>query len=450
MTSEERIDVFEKMPVKRAVIKQLTPAIAAQMIAVLYNLADTYFVGMLNAPSQTAAVTIVAPYFILLTGVANLFGIGGASLIARKLGVKCESEARKVSSIAFWCSLFAAVSVSVLFFIFAKPLLRVCGAGESTFLPAYSYARWIIIVGAPFIILGNSTANLVRAEGSAAVASFGTALGGVINIILDPFFVLPQFLNMGVEGAGIATAISGAVSAGYFLIHILRRRKTSVICISPVYLRAIRGYISDILSIGFPSFIQQLLTVVAVAAQAKFVSQYDTEAVAALGIVKKIDQLPLFFSIGVSNGLLPLLAYNHARGDDERRSSAFRFGCSVAVGFSLFCVIVYEIFAPELTSLFIADGKTVSLASSFLRRMVLAMPLMAINFPMIMQFQAMGRAKESIIASVLRKGSLDIPLLFILDSISPLYGCMWVQPIVDSISLVIASFMYYKIKKEAN
>ncbi len=447
MTTDERISIFERMPVRKAVIKQIAPAIAAQMIAVVYNLADTYFVGMLNSPAQTAAVTIVAPMFVMLTAVSNLFGIGGASLIARKLGMRRETEAKQVAAVAFWWGIISAFATALLYLIFARPLLTICGADKSTYELAFGYAKWTVIVGAPFTIMSSMTANLIRSEGSAMSASLGVSLGCIINIVLDPFFVLPQFLGLGAEGAGLATAISNALSATYFFVYIFRHRKTSIICINPKHLSKTKGNMGQILAIGFPSAVQQALTVVAIAAQAKFVAGYATEAIAALGIVKKIDQVPLFFSLGLANGLLPLLAYNHAAGNHERRSAAFRFGCTIAVSFSVLCVVVYEILAPQLTALFINDALTIDYASGFLRRMVLAMPLMSISYPMIIQFQAMGKARESLIASILRKGVLDIPLLFIMDSIAPLYGCMWVQPIVDATSLTAALFMYRKIKK---
>ena len=184
----------------------------------------------------------------------------------------------------------------------------------------------------------------------------------------------------------------------------------------------------------------------AVAAQARFVAQYPTAAVAALGITKKLDQLPLYVSIGVSSGLLPLLAYNHASGNLSRRRESFRRGLAISLGFSMLCLMVYEALAPQLAMLFIRDGDTVAYAASFLRRMVTAMPLMSVCYPMIIQFQAMGRAKESLVCSVLRKGVLDIPLLFLMDAVSPLYGLMWVQPIVDAVSLMVCVMFYVRIR----
>ena len=448
MNSQDRIELFEKMPVKRAVIKQIMPAVASQMVAVIYSLADTYFVGMLNSPAQTAAVTVVAPCFIMLTAVANLFGVGGSSLIARKLGQRRESEAREVSAVAFWWGLISAAAFCILFAVLERPILILCGADDQSLGYAIRYSGWAVMLSGTFTVSAAVSANILRAEGSAGTASRGLALGGIMNIILDPLFILPEFLGMGAEGAGLATALSNIISALYLLVCLLRK-KQSVICIDPRLVSKTREHIRPILSIGFASAIQLMLTMVGVAAQAKFVSAYTTEAVAALGIVKKLDQLPLYFTIGVSIGLLPLLAYNHAAGNEQRRSDAFRFGCSLALIVASASVVVYELFAPQLAALFIDDALTVDYAAGFLRRMVLAMPLMALAHPFITQFQAMGRVKESLICSMLRKGVLDIPLLFLFDALLPLYGCMWVQPVVDAVSLAVALILYKRIKKAA-
>lgn len=445
-----RTMVFESLPVRQAVLKQIIPAVFSQMIALIYSLADTYFVGMLNAPAQTAAITIVYPSFVMLTAISNLFGIGGASMIARKLGRKDTQAAKEIASISFWLGLLSALCFSLFFLLFVKPILTLCGATESTYSFCLRYARWVVVFGGIPTIMNTLLANLVRSEGAAASASFGISLGGILNIILDPVFILPQFLGMGVVGAGVATALSNLASMIYFLLYLYGRKQDTILNIRPVHLKQTTKHLKEILSIGFPSALQYGLTVVAVAAQSAFVAKYATEATAALGIVKKLDQLPLYFSIGVANGLLPLLAYNHSAGNEYRRRNAFRFGTAISVSFALLCVFVYETFAPQLTSLFISDQQTISYGAAFLRRMVLAMPFMAFCYPMTIQFQAMGKVREALIISILRKGVLDVPLLFLMDSVFPLYGCMWVQPIVDCISLIAASILYRHMMKGEN
>ena len=444
---QNRTEIFENTPIKKAVLLQIVPAIASQMIALLYNLADTYFVGLINDPVQTAAITVVSPCFVMLTAISNLFGVGGASAIARALGKKEANRARQIASVSFWGGLVMGILFALLFWLLERPILTLCGAREETFAVVMAYAKWVVVIGGPWTVLNTLLANLVRAEGSARRAFVGVTLGGLLNIAIDPLFVLPRFLGWGAAGAGIATAISNMAATVYFLCGIFRRRQDTVLSVAPGHLRHTRAHLGGILVIGFPSALQYALTVVAVAAQAKFVSAYPTEAVAALGIVKKIDQLPLYFSIGVANGLLPLLAYNHAAGNTARRSQAFRFGTLTAVSFSLCCLILFEIFAEPLVGLFIKNPQTVAYGASFLRLMVTAMPMMSVCYPMIVQFQAMGKAGESLICSVLRKGVLDIPLLFIMDALLPLYGCMLVQPTVDSISLIVALLLYRRIRK---
>ena len=436
---------FEKLPVKQAVLKQIIPALVSQMIVLIYHLADTYFVGLLNEPRQVAAVTIVGPVFLLLTAISNLFGVGGASAVSRALGRKEPDTAKQISSVTFWCGLAIGLLACMAFPLCSTSILKIAGATDETFSHARDYANWVITYGGVFTVITLLMVSLVRSEGMAAIASFGVSLGGFLNLILDPLFILPRFLNMGAAGAGLATAISNFVSAGYFLFMIWKNRRQTALAFSPSLLKYTRRHIIEILSIGFPSAIQYFLTVVAVTAQAYFVSRYSTEAIAAWGIVKKLDQLPLYFSIGVAQGLLPLLAYNHASGNLRRRHESFVFGCAISVGFSLLCLICYEIFAPQLGRIFIENATTVQYAASFLRRMVIAMPMMAVSYPMIIQFQAMGKPRESLICSILRKGVLDIPFLFLFDWIRPLYGCIWVQPAVDGIALCAVVFFYWRI-----
>ena len=446
LTAQKRTEIFETMPVRQAVLRQAAPSILSQMVALLYNLADTYFVGLLNSPLQTAAVTVATPPFLMLTAVSNLFGVGGASAISRALGRKETEKAKQIAAVSFWLGLCAAIAFCGLFAILATPILTLCGAKADTLPTALGYTRWTIIAGGIGTVLNILLANLVRAEGNASMASFGVSMGGILNIMLDPFFVLPRFLNLGAAGAGLATALSN-LCATLVLLSYLLWSKSTVLHLAVRELRYIGVHLKTILSVGFPSFLQYALTVVAVAAQGRFVAKYATEAIAALGIVKKIDMLPLYVCIGISTGLLPLLAYNYASGNQQRRQEAFRFGCGIAVGFALLCVAVFELLAPQITGIFIDDALTVEYAAKFLRRMVLAMPLMALSYPMIIQFQAMGKVKESLICSILRKGVLDIPLLFLMDTLLPLYGCMWVQPIVDATALSAALILYNRLKK---
>ena len=185
--------------------------------------------------------------------------------------------------------------------------------------------------------------------------------------------------------------VSNLTAALFLLSNILLRPGSTVLRVDPRLLRYAQEHVGRILSIGFPSALQIGLTVVAVAAQAKFVSKYATEAVAGLGIAKKIDNLTLYFSIGVANGILPMLAYNFSSGNQQRRRDVLKTGCAIALGFSLFTLVLFELFAPQCTSLFIDDPLTIRYGAAFLRRLMVSMPFMSLCYPMIIHFQAIGK-----------------------------------------------------------
>ena len=216
----DNVELFEKMPVRQAVLKQSIPAIISQLITLLYNLTDTYFIGALSNPVLVAAATAVLPVYLLLSAIGNLPGVGGGSRYANYLGEKDNKSASYVSSAAFWMGVMLSLSFCIIFPLFAKPLLMLCGADNESMTPAMDYAYWVITIGGIPVILNLVLSNLIRAEGMAKHASLGITIGGILNIILDPLLILPQFMNMGIVGAGIATAFSNIVSMIFFILLI--------------------------------------------------------------------------------------------------------------------------------------------------------------------------------------------------------------------------------------
>lgn len=439
------IETFEHKPVIRAVFSQSMPAIIAQLIALLYNWADTFFLARLNQPELVAAAMIALPLYLMLTAIGNLPGVGGGSMLSHYLGKHNPDGASSVASLTIWMGLILALLCAVIYPLVDEPLLRLIGADEQTLAPAREYTFWVITIGSVPIIMNLVLANLVRAEGLARQASIAISAGGILNCILDPILMLPEMGNMGITGAAVATALSNMLSAVWLTAIIHSRRKSGVITAAPRLLRSAKVYFSKIIQVGFPSSLQYLLTVVAVAALTHFVSRYATEATAALGVVKRLDYLPLYFSIGLSQGILPLLAYNHAANNMQRRNQVFRCGIMLSLGFAIACFVVYELWAEPLALFFTQEPTTVDYITQFLRIQVVAMPFMAICYPAITYFQAMQRTREALVCSILRKGVLDIPLLFLMNGWMGLYGCMWVQPIVDFTSMLFAVYFLWRI-----
>ncbi len=439
------IETFEHKPVIRAVFSQSMPAIIAQLIALLYNWADTFFLARLNQPELVAAAMIALPLYLMLTAIGNLPGVGGGSMLSHYLGKHNPDGSSSVASLTIWMGLILALLCAVIYPLVDEPLLRLIGADEQTLAPAREYTFWVITIGSVPIIMNLVLANLVRAEGLARQASIAISAGGILNCVLDPILMLPEMGNMGITGAAVATALSNMLSAVWLTAIIYVRRKNGVITAAPHLLRSAKVYFSKIIQVGFPSSLQYLLTVVAVAALTHFVSRYATEATAALGVVKRLDYLPLYFSIGLSQGILPLLAYNHAANNMQRRNQVFRCGMMLSLGFAIACFVVYELWAEPLALFFTQEPTTVDYITQFLRIQVVAMPFMAICYPAITYFQAMQRTREALVCSILRKGVLDIPLLFLMNGWMGLYGCMWVQPIVDFTSMLFAVYFLWRI-----
>ena len=303
-----------------------------------------------------------------------------------------------------------------------------------------------VVIGGVVTALNTLFSHLVRAEGRSMQASIGIMLGGILNMALDPLFmfvILPR--GNEVVGAALATMLSNVAALIYFIIIIVKNRRVLVLSAKPEAAMFRDKIPSAVISIGIPACLMTLCENISYAILDNLMSLAGTAQQAGIGVAKKVNMLAHCIVRGMSQGVLPLIGYNYAAKKFKRTEDSFRFGCIISLSFALFCVVIYEIFAPGLASLFIKNEVTVKYAAAFLRRMVLAMPLMSLCYPLIIKFQAMGKAKESITVSILRKGVLDIPLYFMMDALFPLYGCMWVQPIVDTLSLGVAAGLNRRI-----
>jgi len=439
--------IFEKAPVPRAVMELVIPTIISQLITMIYNMADTFFVGQLNDPNQVAAVTLAAPVMLVLTALANLFGIGGASLLSRSLGEKNYQKARQATTFGFYAALAVALCGSLAVLFFKESFLNLLGATGGPREFTGNYLFWVFIIGGAPTLLGMVLAHFVRADGAPRQASLGLSMGGVLNMVLDPLFIFPWGFGLGVTGAAIATLIANLATLVYFFNYFYRKRKTTTISLNPRNLILHKEISLAVLVIGLPAMLQTLLAAVSNAVLNILASPYGGSALAAFGVAKKVDTIPMSITIGLAQGVLPLLGYNFSAKNIERMQKAFRFTLSLAVGFSLFCVIVFEIFAPQIVRLFIAEAATVAYGSVFLRVMCICTPLMAVAFLMITLFQAAGEGKPALILSVFRKGLIDIPLMLLMNFLIPLYGLAGVQPITEGVAMGTALFFYYKFSR---
>ena len=442
-------DLFENMPVPKAVSRMAIPTIIGQLIVLIYSMADTFFVGRTNNPYMVAAASLILPVFNIALPIAAVAGVGGGSLVSRLLGNKDTQQARKVFNISVYLSLAAALIYSLSALAFMRPLLILLGAGNDTYDYAYGYAFCVIVLGGVPTILSNVFSNMVRSIGESGKAGFGVTLGGVINIILDPIFmflILPE--GMEIIGAGIATLLSNIISCVYFIIIIAKMGKDSTLRLSKPGDFPHKKNIRMIFTVGVPAAVATLLFDMDYIVLDKLMSSYGDIALASVGIVLKAERLPLNIGIGICQGMVPIIAYNYAAHNYERMRKVSKFSLRCGMVCAVISIALYEIFAPYIMRFFINDAGTVALGTNFLRIRCLATIFMFMSFYHVHLFNGYGRGKEALFLGIMRWAVFNIPMLFILNGIFGMYGLVWSQLTADVLTVILSFAVHRRFIKK--
>ena len=413
--------LFEKMPVPKAVATLAIPTIISQVVTMIYNLADTFFVGQIGDPLMVAAVSLVSPWFNLLTALGNLFGLGGSILISRMMGEQNHKDIKVVSTFSIWGGAMVTLTFSLITWVARVPLLNFLGSSPDTYGYAQDYLLWVVVLGGVPTMVNLALGHLLRSEGHAREASAGMMFGGILNVVLDPIFIFVFHLD--VAGAAIATALSNAASVVFFVIQYIRLEKKTAVSLNPRYFSF--RFARSIFSVGLASALATTLGNASNMVMVHLASGYGDIPVAAYGVVKRIDLLPLNVSMGLCQGFMPLVGYNFAAKDYHRMRKVSTFSWKVALVISACFIASFVAFAPQILNLFIPERQTSTLGASFLRIACLAVPLTSINFLISYTLQAMGKGVQSAILTSCRQGLLNIPLLIVMNLIFHLYGMIW-------------------------
>lgn len=441
--------LFETMPIPKAVMELSVPMVVTSLVMVIYNLADTFFVGMLNNPVQNAAVTLAYPVMLAFNAVNNLFGVGTSSMMSRSLGRGDHEMVRLSSAFGFYGAVFSGLAFSLVCTVLKMPLMRLLGADASTWEATANYMFWTVNCGAMPAILNVVQAQMVRAEGASLHASIGTMSGCILNIILDPIFILPWGLNMGAAGAGLATFLSNCVACGYFFVLArIKRGKTFVSLDIRKLKNLTRDVVFGILGVGIPASIQNLLNVTGSTILNNFTAVYGASAVAAMGVSQKINMLPMQVCLGFSQGIMPLVSYNYASGNRTRMKDSILFAMGIILPTMTVVTLGYWFGASGLIRLFMDNPEIVAYGTQFLRGMCLGMVFLCTDFMAVGVFASLGMGKYSLTFAILRKVVLEIPLLFILNALFPLYGLAYAQFLSEVILAIAAVIMLVRIFKE--
>lgn len=445
-------ELFETTPIMRAIAELAFPSIMGQIILVIYNMADTFFVGLTRSDAMITAVTVCMPAFMFLSAISNLFGVGGASVISRFLGVNNKKDAGRASAFAIW----GCVAVSVLYalgaWVFMDGFVNLLGGGNNELVhrEACRYMLIAVVIGGTVTSLNTLFSHLVRAEGRSLQASIGIMLGGILNMVLDPIFmfiILPK--GNEVVGAALATMFSNVAALIYFLIIIIKNRRELVLSAKPERAMFENKIPSAVISIGIPACLMTLCENISYAILDNLMSLAGTAQQAGIGVAKKVNMLAHCIVRGMSQGVLPLIGYNFASGNKKRMRQTVYISAGISIVISTVCMTVCLLFARELIGLFIPEAsESHEWGNRFLRILCIGAPFSACAYAVISFFQATGHGVKSLILALLRKGVLDIPLMFVLNSVYPTYGIVWATPAADIICSICAAILFVSFMKK--
>ncbi len=442
--SRERA-LFEEGPILRAIARLALPTVMGQIILVVYNIADTFFIGMTGNDAMLTAVTICMPAFMFLSAISNLYGVGGASAISRALGARDPRRAGDASAFAFWGCLLTVAAYLLGARLFMDRFIDLLGGGNAAVhAQARSYMRITVVAGGAFAAMSTFFAHLLRAEGRSMHASAGIVAGGLINIALDPLFMFVLFpRGWEVAGAAAATALSNLISTLYFVVALRRGREASALRFRPSAEMLRGGVPAEVFNCGLPACLMTLLENVSYAVLDHLMAANGVAMQAGIGVAKKINMLAHCIARGMAQGVLPLISYNFASGDHRRMRRAALASMAISVGLAAACTAVCLTLSEPLVGLFI-QGSTESLHSGarFLRILCLGGSFSALAYATISFFQAVGCGFRSFLLAILRKGVLDIPLMFALGSLDPVCGLVWATPIADVLCCAVAACLF--------
>lgn len=443
VNKNDSMEVFSTMPVGKAVMKNCLPAMVAMLMMLVYNLADTFFIGQTHDALQVAAVSLATPVFLMFMAVGTLFGVGGTSVISRALGEGNTQYAKKVSSFCMWSCVIVGVIMSALMLTFMDSILSIVGASADTWTFAKTYLV-IVVCSGPFVLISNCFSQVVRAEGESTKAMMGALLGNLANIILDPIMILG--FGWDIAGAAIATVIGNVIAAGYYIIYLLK--KSMLLSTKLRDFTARDGVCKGVLSIGVPAALGSILMSVSQIIINNRMAQYGDMTIAAMGVAMKVVTITGMVCMGLGQGVQPLLGYCVGAKKWSRFKESMRFALLFALALGVVLTAICYIFTNQIVGVFLTDATAFDYAVQFSRILLTTSFLFGVFYVMTNALQAMGAAMSSLVINLSRQGIIFIPALFILQAVIGLTGLVWAQPVADLISLSIACILFFRVSKK--
>ena len=442
----ENDNLFTSVKPASALAKMALPTVASQVIILIYNLADTWFIGRTDDPNMIGASSLALTVYLAAVALANVFGVGGGALMARLIGEKKNEDARRVASYTLVSCTIAAVAFSLLVLVLTDPILYLLGADEFTIDYGRQYLITTTVIGGIPTILSMCMPQLLRNSGFSMSAGIGVALGSIANVLLDPLFmfvILPS--GNEVLGAGIATALSNIISLIFFIVMFIRVKDRSVLQIPRKLEKIGAENLRSFYTVGIPAaiaiFMFDLVTIVL----NKLVVDYGNIQLAAMGIVLKLERLPINIGLGVCLGMVPLVSYNYGSGDYKRMSRFVSLARIVILVFSVLCSVLFFFFADSIVGVFINDEETIRFGAEFLRGRCFSLPFMMIGYHVVNYMNAVDKGFVSFILALVRHLVLIIPIMLIMNAVWNLDGLVWSQLVADVMNASVAFVIFRNV-----
>lgn len=435
--------LFEKMPVPKAYMKLALPVVLSMIVSLVYNMVDTYFIAMTGVQELVAGVSLVAPMFTLMIAFGDIFGLGGSSVISRLLGEKKDNEAKKTCAFCIWISLVFGLCISAILLLFRTQILGLLGVGEDTYQYANAYYTWIAI-GAVSIIFSMVPSNILRTEGLAVQSMAGSIIGSIVNIIFDPIFIFG--LNQGAAGAAMATVLGNIIADIYYVYAVMKKSKR--LTCSPSHMKVTGRRIRDILMIGIPASITNIMQTFMMVMTNNFLLPYGTDKVAAMGIALKVNMITALVLVGFAFGGQPLVGYNYGAKNEKRLKNILKFAYLFEMGLGLLFTILMCIFAPQIIKVFMDKPDIITNGAMMLRFQQIGMTFMSVSLISTCVCQAVGNAGGAFVLSISRQGVIYVLALFIMSNVFGYTGVLVSQACSDVVTALIAAVIMLKIMKK--
>lgn len=441
--NEDMTSVYEEKYISKAIMRVGLPAMLGQLTTLIYNIADTFFVSLTKESATIAAVTLCAPILLIIMSIACVFGMGGSSVIARLLGEEKKEEAGTTMNFCVYAMAFAGVITLVLGLVFLQPLAKLSGTDADNFAYTCDYLKWIFI-GAPFIMLANGFVHLFRSVGLIKEGTIGLVLGNVINMVLDYVFI--AILGWRTAGAALATSLGFICATVYYIVCMIREdhRGNQLVSLAPKRFSPNATMIRSVVSIGIPGALITVLMSVSNIVLNNYISIYGSDAVASYGIAYKLNMIPILLSVGLSQGVAPLVGYCYGGNEKKRMADIVKYTVLYGIFMGAIFTAVFVFFGKPLAAIFLQDSVLIEQTGCFLKILCLSAPMLGVINMMTSYFQALGKAMKSLTITVLRNAVLFIPGVMVLNYLWKLDGVIAAQPVVETLLTIICLFMYIK------